>query len=282
MYLGSLYPKHLFSLRKISVSILLFFLPLSVYSGNPYHFPDGAPEAGMGSVCIIRHGFWSSFSNQALLADNHSVMIGINYESRFFINELGTRTIGGIFPAGNASVGIHYSNFGYSDFRRETAAVASGLALSENLSAGVQIDYFSEKASGEYDNNQYVTFEAGMTYEPSSGVIIAIHIFNPVPGSLRKFNLPASLSAGAGIELSNILFAGAEAEITTGRSIVLKTGFEYEAAKGFWLRGGFITENTSFSFGLGYMFKSLKIDLSFATHERLGVTSGASLIFKIH
>ncbi len=236
----------------------------------------------MGSVCIIRQGFWSSFCNQALLADNHSVMIGINYENRFFINELGTRTIGGIFPAGNAVVGIHYSNFGYSDFRRETAAVASGLALSENLKAGVQIDYFSEKTSGEYENNQYVTFEAGITYKPSPGLIIAFHIFNPVPGSLRKFNLPSSLRTGAGIELSKALFAGVEAEMTTGGSIILKTGFEYEAAKGFWLRGGFCTENTSFSFGLGYLIKSVRIDLSFATHERLGVTSGASLIFKVH
>jgi hypothetical protein len=272
----------LFSLHKIPVSLFAFFLPLYVYSGNPYRFSGGAPEAGMGSVCIIKQGFWSSFGNQALLADNHSVIIGFSYENRFFINELGTRTIGGIFPAGNASVGVHYSSFGYSEFRRETAGIASGLALSENINAGIQIDYFSERTSGEYDNNQYVTFEAGMTWKSSSGVITAVHLFNPVPNSLRKSSLPASLRVGAGIELSNVLFAGAEAEMSTGRKIILRTGFEYEAAKKFWLRGGFSTENTSFSFGMGYLIKSIKIDLSFSTHEKLGITSGASIIFKIH
>ncbi len=281
MYLYSLYPKHLFSLHKIPVSILIFVLPLCVYAGNPYRFPGGAPEAGRGSVCIIKPGFWSSFSNQALLAENHSVMIGVNYENRFFLKELGTRSVGGIFPAGNASVGVHYSSFGYSGFRRETAGIASGLALSESISAGIQIDYFSEKTYGEYDNNQYVTFEAGMICKFASGVIIATHLFNPVPNSLRKSGLPSSLRTGAGIELSNVLFTGVEAEMTTGRKIIIRTGFEYEAAKKIWLRGGFSTENTSFSFGLGYLFKSVKIDLSFATHEKLGITSGASLIFKI-
>lgn len=281
MYLYSLYPKYLFSLHKISALLLVFNLSLPVFAGNPYRFPNGAPEAGMGSVCIIKPGFWSSFNNQALLADNHSIMIGINYENRFFINELAARTIGAIVPAGNASLGVYYSDFGYSDFRRETVGFASGLTLSDNITAGIQIDYFSEKVSGEYDKNQYITFETGMIYKPSSDVILAVHLFNPVPNSFRKSILPVSLRTGAGIELSKVLFTGAEIELTSGRNIIFKTGFEYEAAKSFWLRGGFSTENTSFSFGLGYMFKSVKIDLSFATHEMLGITSYSSLIFKI-
>jgi len=271
----------LFPLHKIPVSIFVFFLPLLVLAGNPYRFPGGATEAGMGSVCIMKPGFWSSFSNQALLSDNHSIIVGFNYQNRFFINELSTRTIAGIFPAGNASVGVHYSNFGYSDFRREMAGIASGLALSENINAGIQIDYFSEKTSGEYDNHQFITFEAGITYKPVANITIAVHLFNPVPNSLRKSILPAAINAGAGIELSNVLFAGLEVGISTGERIILKTGLEYEAAKSLWLRGGFSTENTSFSFGLGYLFKSIKIDLGFLTHEKLGITSAASIIFKI-
>ena len=33
---------------------------------------------------------------------------------------------------------------------------------------------------------------------------------------------------------------------------------------------------------LGYLTKMVRIDLGFATHEMLGVTSSVSLIFKIH
>jgi len=271
----------LFSLRKISVSLLIVFLPLTGYSGNPYRFPNGAAGAGMGSLCTIRQGFWSSFNNPALLSYNQSFMAGVNYENRFFMSELSTRTIGVILPAGNASAGIHYSNFGYSNFRRESAGIASGLMLSENISAGIRLDYLSEKTSGEYDNHRHITFEAGITFTVPPGVIIGVKLFNPLPNSLRESGMPSSLSAGAGLELGDALFAGAEAEMVTGGEINLRTGFEYEVVKSFWLRGGFSTENSSFSFGLGYLLRSVRIDLSFATHEKLGVTTGVSLIIKI-
>jgi hypothetical protein len=273
--------KQLFSLRTIHVSVLLLFLSQSALAGDPYRFTAGAGEAGMGSVCIMRTGFWASFHNQALLAYNTSLSAGFNYENRFNIIELGSRTAGIIFPAGSTSVGLVYSHFGYPDFRRQRAGIACGLALSDKIAAGVQVDYFTEKTSGEYDNNQLVTCEAGMVVRVSDNTMIGVHIFNPVPNSIRKSFMPAVLTAGAGVELSKVLFAGAEAEMATGEKLILRTGFEYETGKKLWLRGGFSTENTSFSFGIGYLIKSVRFDLSFATHEKLGITSSASIIIKI-
>jgi len=241
----------------------------------------GAGEAGMGSVCISRPGFWNSFSNQALLAGNTSLSAGVNYENRFCLAELGTRSAGVVIPAGKASAGIVYSHFGYNHFRRSMTGVACGMALGENISAGVQVDYFFERTSGEYDNNQAITFEAGMAFKPAENIFIGLHLFNPLPNSLRNKKMPSTIRAGAGIELTGALFAGAETEMSSGEKLVIRTGFEYEAFRKLWLRGGFCSENTSFTFGLGYLLKSLKIDLSFATHERLGITSSASIIFKI-
>ena len=43
----------------------------------------------------------------------------------------------------------------------------------------------------------------------------------------------------------------------------------------------FLTTPATRAFGLGYLFKSVKIDLGFASHEKLGITSSASLVFKI-
>ncbi|MDQ1332243.1 MAG: hypothetical protein QG576_277 [Bacteroidota bacterium] len=236
----------------------------------------------MGSFCITSNSFWSSFKNQALLGNNNSFSAGVNYENRFGISELGTRTAGMIIPVSQTSLGIVYSHFGYPDFKREMGGISCGMALSDMISAGVQVDYFSEKTSGEYDVKNTLTYEAGLLIIMSEKVRMGVHIFNPVPNSLRRSFLPSSLSAGAGIELSKVLYAGVETEISSGERLILRTGFEYEAFKKFWLRGGFSSENTSFTFGIGYIFKSIKLDLGFATHEKLGVTSSVSLIFKIH
>lgn len=241
----------------------------------------GAGEAGMGSVCIMKTGFWPSFRNQAILAYNTSLTVGFNYENRFNLWELGTRTAGIAVPAGKTSLGIIYSHFGYSDFKRSMFGLACGMPLGENLSAGVQVDYFLENASGDYESYHAVTCEAGLYFRPYEKVSVGVHIFNPVPNSLRKTIMPSSIRAGAGIELSKVLFAGAEAEMSSGEKLIIRTGFEYEVMKKLSLRGGFSSENYSFTFGLGYLFKSLKIDLSFATHDKLGITSSASLIFII-
>ena len=270
------------SLQKISVSVLFVFLSLYVYCGDPFRPSAGAREAGMGYICVMNNTFWSSFHNQASLALNKSLSFGFNYENRFNIRELGTRSAGMVIPAGRASLGAVYSHFGYSDYKREMAGLACGVRLSEKIMAGVQADYLSQKTYGEYSNSESITCEVGLIVLPWENIKMGIHLFNPVPGSIRKNNMPVRLRIGTGVELSKLLFAGVEAEMSSGDMLVVKTGFEYEAASRFWLRGGFITESTSFSFGLGYLLNILQLDISFVTHEKLGVTTSASLTFKIH
>lgn len=270
------------SLHRISVSLIFIFTFLSSSSADRYRPSAGAGEAGTGYTCIMKNGFWSSFHNQALLAENRSFSFGVNYENRFSISQLGTRSAGLIIPSGRTSIGIIYSHFGYADFQRNMSGLACGMMISEKLAAGAQVDYFAEMAPGEYEDIHYITGEAGILYSVTENTIIGIHLFNPVPGSLTKNYRPATLRTGAGTKLNSMLFAGAETEMSAGNRIILRMGFEYEAAKKFWLRSGFSTENNSFSFGVGFLTKFVKTDLSFSTHEKLGITSSVSLIFKIH
>lgn len=233
----------------------------------------------MGSACLTGRSLWSQFHNQAGLGFNSQLSAGFNYENRFGIRELGTSSAGIIIPAGRAALGGVYSYFGYTDFRRHMAGIACGLKLSEKISAGTQIDYFSEMTYGEYDNSQAVAFELGLLMVPVDHIRIGLHLFNPVPANLRTSFLPSRIRAGAGIDLSGTLFSAFEAEMSTAGNLLVRTGFEYEAYKRFWLRGGFCTEHTSFSLGLGFKIDFVRLDLAFVTHESLGVTSSASILF---
>jgi hypothetical protein len=274
--------KQLFSLLKISVVISFVILSVDVFAGDPYRSAAGAREAGMSYVCIMKGDFWSFFHNPAGLALNKSFSFGLNYENRFNIKELGTRSAALAIPAGKTSIGAIYSHFGYSDFKRQMAGLACGLRVTDRIAAGVQIDYFSEKISGGYNNIQLLTCGAGVLISATDNVTFGIHIFNPVPNSVRKFPMPSVLRIGAGLSLSKDLFAGIETEMTTGNRLVVRTGFEYEAVKNFWVRGGFGTANSSFSFGIGVLAKPALIDLAFSTHETLGITSSISIIIKIN
>jgi len=269
------------SLLKIPVSAFLFFLSLNASAGDPFRPSAGAGEAGMGYVCIMKNSFWSAFHNQATLADNNTYSFGFNYENRFLIKDLGTRSAALTIPAGKASIGAVYSHFGNNDFKRDMTGLACGMHLSDMIDAGVQIDYLSERTFGEYSNIQLLTCETGLIITPSEKTRIGIHLLNPVPNSIRKISLPTTLRAGVGINLSKLLFAAVEAEMSTKSKLNIKTGFEYDAGKKVWLRGGFRTADNAFSFGLGYLLKISQIDIGFVTHEKLGVTSSVSMIFKI-
>jgi len=269
------------SLLKLSVSVSCLFLSLAASAGDPYRPSAGAGEAGMGYVCIMKKGFWSSFHNQASLSTSNSISAGISYENSYGIKELGRKLFALTYPAGKTTFGVICSHFGYSDFNRIATGIGCGITLSDKISAGVQIDYFSERSSGEYGNSDAVTFETGILINPGNDISVGIRLFNPLPRSVRKTYLPAILRAGAAKYLGDDLLAGVEFEMRTGSSIVVKTGFEYEAVERFWLRGGFSTANNSFCFGIGYGVKFAQLDLAFATHDRLGITSTASMIFKI-
>lgn len=235
----------------------------------------------MGRVCIMNSSLWSSFQNQATLALNRSFTFGFSYENRFSIKELGTRSVALVIPAGKTSLGAVYSRFGNSDFRRDMAGVACGLMLGDKIMAGVQADYMSERSFGEYGNIEFITCEAGLVILPSEKVRIGVHFYNPIPSSIRKVQIPQRLRAGAGIDLSKSVFAGAEAEMSTGGKLTIRSGLEYKAADNLLLRGGFSTENNSFSFGLGYIFKVMHLDIGFSRHEKLGFTTSASVLFNI-
>lgn len=281
MYLYRLYPTNLFSLHKISVLLILFPVHLTLSGEDPLWSSSGAAGTGMGSVSSTGKGFWPSFSNQALLAQNRQYSASINCLNRFNIAELGTYSAGLILPAGKSSAGILFSHFGYSEYSREKIGLACGMQLSEKISAGIQIDYFAVRTSNKYANYQSLTFETGILVHLSDNISAGIQLFNPVPNSLRKSFLPSSLTAGVGIELNRSLFTAVEVTMSSGKPLVIRMGFDYEAAADLHIRGGYTTENTSFSFGTGFRLNAVMIDISFATHERLGVTTAASLAFSI-
>jgi hypothetical protein len=273
--------KQLSSLLKISVSVLLIFSSLTASGGDPFRLSAGAGEAGTGYVCITKTAFWSSFHNQATLPFYNSFSAAINYENRFGIKELSTRSAGLIIPAGKTALAAVFTHFGYTDFYRDMGGLACGLKFSDKLSAGIQIDYFSQRVSGEYENSQSLTCEAGLLFVPAENTRIGIHIFNPIPNSFRKSFLPSTFRIGAGTNLNKSLFAGIETEMSIGSQLIIRTGFEYQTGRKLWLRGGYSSDNNSFSFGLGYNLNLVQLDMGFVTHEKLGVTSSFSMIFKI-
>ncbi len=265
------------SLQNITVSG--FFLFLSYFASGivPVRPSAGAGEAGMAFAGIMKPGIWSSFQNQALLPLLGKSMFSFSIENRFGLSELSTRSVCLAIPSGHSAAGIYYSCFGFSDFKRETIGLASGVKLSPNLSAGIETDLFTTRSAGNFKDYYQISFQGGILFSFNENIQAGICIFNPVPNSIRKIPVPSSISAGAGMLLHSNLYICILAEMTAGSNICFRSGFEYTAGKKFKLRGGYSTAKHTFSFGAGWITGRALIDLAFTTHPQLGITSALSV-----
>lgn len=269
----------MFSLQKITVLLVFLFISRSaagIWLSRP---AAGAGEAGMAYACIMKPGIWSAFHNQAALPLSHGSAFSFSYENRFGLKELAARSVCLVIPSGNSAIGAVCSYSGYSGFSRETIGLAGGTMLGSGFSAGVQANIHIENQAGDYKDYIMVTCEGGFLIDLSDNVRAGLHVFNPVPNSLRKVPVHSAIRAGAGIELPGNLFTAIEAEMKSGKRINLRTGFEYTPCTKIRLRGGYSAEEPSFSFGFGYALKPALVDIAFSTHPALGITSSFSVSF---
>ena len=266
------------SLQKLFIIALLMFLSSAAYSQNPYRLTAGARQVGLAFACVSTEGFWSSFHNQASLGYTEKFSIGINQDSRFGIAELSNKTFAFVIPSGNGALGAVYSYYGYTEYNRHTAGLSYGMMLGPKVSAGIQADFFSTRAAGNYENVHEITFEAGFMYKPFERWSLGLHLFNPLPGSISEHNLPAVIRVGTGFFFSSAFQGMVEVEASNHYAAMLRIGAEYEVYQNLFIRGGFLSEPLGFSFGFGYSGRLFQANLGFITHENLGLSPSLSLV----
>lgn len=267
------------SLQRTTIILLLIFCGFAVYSQNSFSLAAGARQASMAYTSVATSSFWSFFHNQGSQSSDQRLSFGINHESRFGLAELSNKTFGLIVPAGNGSIGAIYSYYGYDEYNRHTAGLAYGHSLGEKLHAGVQIDFYSTRQAGDYENTNDITFEAGIQYNPVEDLIIGLHFFNPLPNAIRDHDIPTVITVGAGYFFSPGFMSTLELEGSSDGTYSLKAGGEFQVIDGFYLRGGLMSNPMGFSFGTGFAGRFLQADLGFLTHENLGLTPSISFIF---
>lgn len=242
----------------------------------------GGRSAALGNASIAISDVWSAFNNQAGLASLGSPTAGIYYENRFLVKELGYNAVAFAYPMKSGTIAVSYSYFGFSAYNESKTGVAFAKGINRFISFGVQLDYFSLHQDEPYGNNNFVTFEAGLTANITPQLTLGAHAFNPINASLSETSgerAPSALRVGALYKASDFFAISAEAEKNINHKVVLKTGIEYKVAQAVQLRLGISSNPSLFSFGTGIHYKNLLIDISAAYHQVLGFSPQTSVAY---
>jgi len=267
--------------------LILALLPMMAW-GNNGNDPAGARPAGMAYAALTFTDIWSSFHNQAGLSYIDRFTAGAFYESRFLVDGLAFAGFAAAMPLGKGSIGLNYSNFGYSVYNEGKLGLAYGMKLADRFSMGVQLNYQNTSIATEnYGSRGVLTAELGLRMEVSENVTVAAHLFNPTRTSvidngdlsIPDEKIPTVIRLGAGYQISDqVLFAG-EVEKDIDQNALFRGGIEYQPADILYLRVGASTEPNLFCFGLGLDFESFQFDLATCYHSLLGYSPQISLTY---
>lgn len=253
-------------------SVLL--IPLSLFSSNG-DGPIGPRSAALGHASSCVYDVWSTRNNQGSLGFVRQNEVGAFYENRFFVKELTQSGFAAAIPVKKGTFGICYSSLGYKLYRESQATLSYGMKLSENISAGIALDYLNTKIADIYGQANAFTGSVGLTAKILPQVVISTHIYNPFRAKITNYNnekVPTIFKFGAQYIFSTKVFLVAEAEKTSMQKINIKGGIEYKPSSLIYIRAGGSSFPTQAAFGIGVDYNGLKIDVSSSYHSILGLS----------
>lgn len=268
---------------KFSTTLLVAWcFPLSAIAFG-YIFPIGSRSAGMGRSSVAITDFWGVMNNQAGIALFDKPMVSVYYENRFFLNQLSTKSIAGIWPLKYGVIAASYNYFGYKLYNNQKIGLTYARAFSEKFRVGLQLDYLQTTLGNNYGSKGNITFELGIQSDVSEQITIGAWVFNPIMVKLADYDnekLPAVFRLGFAWHISDVFLATIEAEKNTAiNPITFRGGLEYDIKRRFFIRTGFSTNKEIFSFGFGLYIKHITFNMSAIMHESLGFSPQISLIF---
>ncbi len=261
---------------------LLCFMSVSVYAVND-NYPSGARVSGLSNSGVVLKDLWSNYHNQAGLTGVDKLTIGFHYENKYVVSQYGLHSLALAIPTHRGTIGASITFFGYSKYNESKISLAFGKAFGEKFSAGIQLDLLNIYQAEDYGNSTTLAVEAGILAEPLQGFLIGAHVYNPTMSYYRTFEtekVPTIFQIGIGYYFTEKLFVVMEAEKDIERRPVYQGGVEYHVIKSIYARFGVSTyEMSSYSFGVGFVYKGIKADMAFSQHQILGYTPHVSFSY---
>jgi hypothetical protein len=255
---------------------------VKLFAGND-NYSSGARAAAMGNAAVTLSGVWANFYNQAILAELDKTSFGIHHEMSYGMHQLATSAFAISIRAGEGTLGLCASTFGYSGFRENKTGLSYSLKLFKGISAGVQLEYLTMRAADDSPKSRAFTFELGILAELSREIRLGVHIFNPANihyNGSRGEPISPKATIGVGYRPMESLVLSIETEKKLAADPVYRAGIEFSLGKYFQLRTGISSVSWENSFGTGFKFKGFMIDLSVCRNPILGYSPGCSLSYE--
>jgi len=266
---------------KILLTLLFQLLVCSLFAGNDKNI-IGAKSFGLAGNAIQFQDIWSAENNPAGLGQLKFWGAGFSYQNQFLLKELATKSLVIAYPINNASFGLTFNQFGFSNYQENKVGIAYGQQLSENFSLGIQLNYFSTQISEGYGNKKALTGNIGLQAKITEELSLAAMAINPNNTKLADFEderIPSILKLGLAYTFSEKVQVLTELAKDINFESNIKFGLEYQPIELLYLRVGYATTPSLSSFGFGLNLKHFTLDFASSFDSNLGFSPQVSLSY---
>lgn len=263
----------------------LFIISVYQLGAQSLRYAQAQPYISLSAYSEHQHDALSFTGNQAALANTKHAGIGIFGETRFFLKETSVYTLGAAVPTRLGNLGIQINYTGFKNFKENKIGLAYARKLGKLVDVGVQFNYYGYNIPA-YGKASTINFEVGAIFHLTEKLNAGIHVYNPVGGKLGtsaslsadEEKLAAAYKMGLGYDASEKFFISAEIIKEEAKAVNVVAGLQYQFAKQFFAKAGFVSESGSGYAGAGVGWKNFRLDIASGYHPQLGFSPGILLI----
>jgi hypothetical protein len=263
----------------IAVTAFLFII-LNFTKAQSLRYSIALPYTSLSAYSKQQADAFSFTGNQAALATIKQASIGIYGERRFMLADINSYSAAVAMPTRMGNVGLSLNYSGFKNFNESKIGLAYARSLGKKVNVGVQFNYYGYRVP-VYASASTVNFEAGVLLHFTDKLQGGVQVYNPVGGKLGKGGdekLAAAYKMGFGYDASDNFFVSAEIIKEEDKPVNVIAGIQYQFAKSFFARGGFLSESSTAFAGLGIAWKNIRLDISGSYHQQLGFSPGILLM----
>jgi hypothetical protein len=269
-------------MKKIILSTLFFIACQQVLPQIASVIPSSSAIA-QTSVSDVQS--WTAFNNPAMLGYVEKSEIGIQFENRFIISNLSTKSVQIGIPSSLVNTGISFSHFGYSLYHEMMIGLGFARNFSDKFAMGVQFNYYAAYFNASNSYHGALLPQVGLSVKFSPVFNVGFNTFNPFQTNIvTEFvtkRLPSIFSIGTEYFFSPELVWLTQIDKEISSNYRFATGFEYQMLNQLNVKlGAYASDYLIPCLGVGFKTGAFRVDLNCEVHPLLGLNTLASIKYR--
>ena len=239
----------------------------------------------IASTSVADSHSWTAFNNPAMLGYLDTPEFALQYENRYLLSELSTKSVQFALPWDKVNTGISFSYSGYSLYHEMLTGINFARNFSDKFAMGVQFDYYTAYFSASNSYRSALFTQIGLSIRFSPVYNIGFHTFNPfqiniITEYVTK-RLPSVFSLGTEYFFSKEFVWRTQVDKEVSSNYRLAMGFDYQLLQIINLKMGvYGSEYLVPCLGIGFKTGVFLLDLNCEIHPLLGVSPFAEIKYR--